>query len=150
MSSFKEFTQVEHNLSEQIHCEIYGEFIVRSMVIGESIVNSFRATSWHTRSLNNFIKHECLTCGSDFFNSKVNYSYCNIANISFSTLDHFTISKSLFDYIKVYRSLCGDVDNQSDHSSVKMSLALNVKQYAINEQKLPHANVGKQSRLERD
>ena len=31
--------------------------------------------------------------------------------------------------------MCGDVDNQSDHSAIIMSLSLNVKQHAINEQK---------------
>ena len=94
-----------------------------------------RASSWHTKSFNSFIQHECLTCGSDFSNSEVDDSYCNIANNSFSTLDHFILSKSLFDYINQYRSLCGDVDNQSDHSAIIMSLSLYVKQHAINEQK---------------
>ena len=104
-------------------------------IAGDLNTDFSRATSWHTRSLNNFIEHECLTCGSDFSNSHVDYSYCNIASNSFSTLDHFIISKSLFDYINEYRSLCGDVDNQSDHSAIIMSLSLNVKQHAINEQK---------------
>ena len=79
-------------------------------IAGDLNTDFSRATSWHTRSLNNFIEHECLTCGSDFSNSDVDYSYCNIASNSFSTLDHFIISKSLFDYINEYRSLCGDVD----------------------------------------
>ena len=104
-------------------------------IAGDLYTDFSQATSWHKRSLNNFIEHECLICDSDFFNSDVDYSYCNIANNSFSTLDHVIVSKSLFDYINEYRSLCGDVDNQSDHSSIIMSLSLNVKQHAINEQK---------------
>ena len=35
--------------------------------------------------------------------------------------------------MSIARSLCSDVDNQSDHSLIIMSLALKVKQHAINE-----------------
>ena len=57
-------------------------------IAGDLNTDFSRATSWHTRPLNNFIEHECLTCSSDFSNSNVDYSYCNIANNSFSTLEH--------------------------------------------------------------
>ena len=48
-----------------------------------------RATSWHTRSLNNFIEPECV---SDFSNSKVDYSYCNIALALASMFVHIAVA----------------------------------------------------------
>ena len=48
-----------------------------------------RATSWHTRSLNNLIEH---VCRSEFSNSKVDYSNCHIALAHASMFVHIAVA----------------------------------------------------------
>ena len=58
-------------------------------IAGDLNADFSRATSWHTRSLNNLIEHEC---GSEFSNSKVDYSYCNIAFAHASMFVHIAVA----------------------------------------------------------
>ena len=54
------------------------------------------------------------------------YSYSNNFSQAFSILDHIFLSKSLSSYIESYYSLCDDVENQSDHAPVVLSLNINI------------------------
>ena len=54
----------------------------------------------------------------------VSYTYSNNYNEAFSTLDHILLSKSLSDYIVNYSSLRENVENQSDHAPVVLSLKI--------------------------
>ena len=65
-------------------------------IAGDLDVDFSRATTWHTRSLNNFMEHEC---GSDFSISKVDYSYCNIALARASMFVHIHVTVAAQCYV---------------------------------------------------
>ena len=50
----------------------------------------------YTQSLKPFMNQENLLCGVDFIESRVDYSYCNSSNNSYSVIDHFIMSEYLF------------------------------------------------------
>ena len=50
-----------------------------------------REQSWHTQSLKQFMSQENIICGVDFIQSRVEYSYCNSSNNSYSVIDHLVI-----------------------------------------------------------
>ena len=54
--------------------------------------------------------------------ANVSYSYSNNYSQTFSILDHILLSKSLTNYIASYNSSCDDLENQSDHAPVVLSL----------------------------
>ena len=58
--------------------------------------------------------------------ANVLYSYSNNYSQAFSILDHIFLSKGLSSYIESYYSLCDDVENQSDHAPVALSLNINI------------------------
>ena len=47
------------------------------------------------------------------------------ANNSYSGIDHFVVSESLFCNTIDYYSMCDEIDNQSDHAPIIMSLKYN-------------------------
>ena len=75
-----------------------------------------REQSWHTQSLKQFMSQENLICGVYFIQLRVDYSYCN----SYSVINHYVVSESLFCYIVDYYSICDEIDNQSDHAPIIM------------------------------
>ena len=77
------------------------------------------------------MSQENLMCGVDFIPSRVDYSYCNSSNNSYSVIDHFVMSESLFCDIVDYYSICDEIDNQSDHAPIIMSLKYNIERKTI-------------------
>ena len=84
----------------------------------------------HTKSLKQFMSQENLICGVDLIQSRVDYSYCNSSNNSYSVIDYFVMSGSLFDIVDYY-SICDEIDNQSDHAPIVMSLKYNNERKTI-------------------
>ena len=72
-----------------------------------------------------------LICGVDFIKSRVDYSNCNSSNNYYSVIDHFVMSESLFCDIVDYYSICDEIDNQSDHAPIIMSLKYNIARKTI-------------------
>ena len=60
----------------------------------------------------------------------VSYTYSNNYNEAFSTLDHILLSKILSDYIVNYSSLRKNVENQSDHAPVVLSLNIFIQSHS--------------------
>ena len=79
-----------------------------------------RKQAWHTQSLKQFMSQENLICGVDFIQSRVDYSYCNSSNNSYSVIDHFVVSKALstlnvpFECIKCDEYLCTNTKHHDD------------------------------------
>ena len=90
-----------------------------------------REQSWHTLSLKQFMSQENIMCGVDFTQSRVDYSYCNSSNNSYSVIYHFVMSEPLFCDIVDYYSICDEIDNQSDHAPIIMSLKYNIERKTI-------------------
>ena len=51
-----------------------------------------REHSWHTQSLKQLMSQYNLICGVGFIQLRVDYSYCNSSNNSYSVIDHFVMS----------------------------------------------------------
>ena len=83
--------------------------------------------SWHTKSVLQFIDNQ------NFYNAlhhprpraKVANNYVNNFTSTYSTIDHIFMSKSLSTYIDNYFTLCEEVENQSDHDPVILTIKLN-------------------------
>ena len=96
-------------------------------LLGDMNTDFSRTQSWHTQALNRFIDHEDLYITLNHDVANVSYSYSNNYSQTFSILDHILLSKSLSNYIASYNSLCDDLENQSDHAPVVLSLNIYVE-----------------------
>ena len=89
-----------------------------------------RTQSWHIQALNRFIDHENLYISLYHETADVSCTYSNDYNNEFTTLDHILLSKSLSDYIFNYSSLRENVENQSDHAPVVLSLNIFIQSHS--------------------
>ena len=60
--------------------------------------------------------------------TNIEYSYFNITYNTFTIIDHFIVTKHLYDSIVKHYSLCDEVDNQSDHCTIVLTLNIDVCQ----------------------
>ena len=100
--------------------------------LGDMNADLSRRNSWHTKALNRFIEHEDLYITLNHSCADVSYTYCNTYNNIFSTIDHIFISQNLCDYVVKYYSVCDELDNQSDHVPLVMTLNIERETELIN------------------
>ena len=101
-------------------------------IAGDMNTDLSRIDSWHTQTLLEFIDYENLYVPLDHMTANVKYSYSNSFFNTFSIIDHVFISKNLSQYIKQYYTLCDEVENQSDHAPVVLTLDIEMKKHAPN------------------
>ena len=94
-------------------------------IAGDMNTDLSRTNSWHTKSVLQFIDNENLYNALRHPRAKVAYTYVNSYTSTYSTIDHIFMSKSLSTYIDNYYTLCEEVENQSDHDPVILTLKLN-------------------------
>ena len=82
-----------------------------------------RAESFHTKSLLQFIRNEQLYLPPYHEKCAIDYTYSNTCTNTFSTIDHFFVSRNLASIMQ-YHSLNNEVDNQSDHNPVVLALQI--------------------------
>ena len=79
-----------------------------------------------TNTFLSFVDIESLSLGLNYVEAKVPYTYHN-AN-SYSTIDHFLLTKNLIQYVTKYESLFL-VDDFSDHVPLKLELNININYF---------------------
>ena len=85
-----------------------------------------RQNSWYTSGIKRFVTDESLYFAHEHPTSNIEYSYFNTTYNTFTIIDHFIVSKHLYDSIVKHYSLCDEVDNQSDHCPIVLSLNIDV------------------------
>ena len=87
-----------------------------------------RQISWHTTGIKRFVTDESFYFAHEHPTSNIEYSYFNTTYNTFTIIDHFIVTKHLYDSIVKHYSLCDEVDNQSDHCPIVLSLNIDVSQ----------------------
>ena len=75
-----------------------------------------------------FVTDESFYFAHEHPTSNIEYSYFNTTYNTFTIIDHFIVTKHLYDSIVKHYSLCDEVDNQSDHCPIVLSLNIDVCQ----------------------
>ena len=84
-----------------------------------------RLQSQNTLALIQFAAKESLQFALNHSVSDITHTFTSFAIDSFSTIDHFIITSSLYQAIKSYTT-CDDVMNQSDHLPLFISFDIEV------------------------
>ena len=58
--------------------------------------------------------------------SNIEESYFNTTYNTFTIIDHFIVTKHLYASIVIHYSLCDEVENQSDHCHIVLSLNMDI------------------------
>ena len=97
-------------------------------IAGDMNTELTRQNSWHTTGIKRFVTDESFYFAHEHPTSNIEYSYFNTTYNTFSIIDHFIVTKHLYDSIVKHYSLCDEVDNQSDHCPIVLSLNIDVSQ----------------------
>ena len=84
-----------------------------------------RLQSHNTQALIQFAAKESLQFALNHSISDITHTFTSFAFNSFSTIDHFIVTSSLYQAIKSYTT-CDDVMNQSDHLPLFISIDIEV------------------------
>ena len=95
-------------------------------IAGDMNTDFSRAESFHTKSLLQFIRNEQLYLPLYHEKCAIDYTYSNTCTNSFSTIDHFFVSRNLASIIMQYYSLNNEVENQSDHNPIVLALQIDI------------------------
>ena len=95
-------------------------------IAGDMNTELTRQNSWHTNGIKRFVTDESLYFAHEHPTSNIEYSYFNTTYNTFTIIDHFIVTKHLYDSIVKHYSLCDEVDNQSDHCPIVLSLNIDV------------------------
>jgi exonuclease III len=114
--------EYEEVLSEvsMLHEKYSKHFVI---IAGDYNTDLSRPLSWHTLSLNEFIRSENVCCCAHLDCNNIDFTYCSKSNGTKSTLDHFLISSELKGRVISYNTL-DDGDNLSDHSPILLSMSM--------------------------
>ena len=96
-------------------------------IAGDMNTDLSRIYSWHvTSSLLQFIENEDLYIPLYHADANVDSTYHSTSVNAFSIIDHIFVSKSLSMYITDYVSLSEEIDNESDHSPVLLTMSIDI------------------------
>ena len=99
-------------------------------IAGDINMELSRVNSWHTKSILQFARNEELFIALNHPSANVNYSYSSTSTSCFSIIDHFFVTEKLFDSIINYYSICDEIDNQSDHAPLIVSMDIHLSTYS--------------------
>ena len=92
---------------------------------GDMNTDLVRLQSQNTQALIQFAAKESLQFALNHSISDITHTFTSFAFDSFSTIDHFIVTSSLYQAIKSYTT-CDDVMNQSDHLPLFISIDIEV------------------------
>ena len=92
---------------------------------GDMNTDLVRLQSQNTQALIQFASKESLQSALNHSISDITHTFTSFAIDSFSTIDHFIVTSSLYQAIKSYTT-CDDVMNQSDHLPLFISIDIEV------------------------
>ena len=95
-------------------------------ITGDMNTELTRQNSWHTNSIKRSVTDERLYFAHEHPTSNIEYSYFNTTYNTFTIIDNFIVTKHLYDSIVKQYSLYDEVDNQSDHCPIVLSLNTDV------------------------
>ena len=93
-------------------------------IAGDINTELTRQNSCHTNGIIRVVTHESLYFALEHPN--IEYNYFNTTYNTFTIIDNYIVTKHLYDYIVKHYSLCDEVDNQSDHCPIVLSLNIDV------------------------
>ena len=89
-------------------------------IAGDMNTDLSRLSSWHTQAIKQFVEHEDMHCVMESPCADVDYTYINTFTNTYSIIDHFFVSTSLIKHIESYYSICDEVENNSDHQTMRL------------------------------
>ena len=105
---------------------IYSKYDAEYICIGGDMnTDLVRLQSQNTQALFQFAAKESLQFALNHSISDITHTFTSFAFNSFSTIDHFIVTSSLYQAIKSYTT-CDDVMNQSDHLPLFISIDIEV------------------------
>ena len=91
-------------------------------------IHVFSRSNAQTNCLDDFIERNNLLVNWNYANVSVENTYCNFALNHFSCIDHFIMSKNVFDSISKH-NVISDVQNPSSHNILSLSFGFKVNHY---------------------